>query len=366
MLPNVLAVPLLQAAEVLGCQPIVSYYSTVLANWRYETNDRYNFTHSCENNCSYSCDPFDSTTWINSGVSSTVDEKWFYFASLLVEQHSCAIVPLIKEIYRIIHYSESEQVLETDNNATLEHFLRQLQGHLRRMIDSFKKVRESCLPAVFYNSLRKYLSGPRGYPAHFPNEQIQFGDRCVELDNHQIFEPVKKSLFGASAGQSPLIHALDALFGILHDQPPGTQPRQTDRDLSQSDEVPYLLQMRSYMISSHRNFLTWIESWPISLRLYIQTTATEPFDALTVDSTGTLKLVFNDCIKELDRFRKIHYGVVVEYIINQAHIEDGVLSKGNENAEKADSNVKGTGGTDLVSFLTKVRAAVPRALLDLQ
>ena len=63
------------------------------------------------------------------------------------------------------------------------------------------------------------------------------------------------------------------------------------------------------------------------------------------------------------RFRQIHYGVVVEYIIQPSQTLNGDQSEttNTDVSNTQDENVKGTGGTDLVTFLTKVRQAVPKA-----
>jgi indoleamine 2,3-dioxygenase len=127
---------------------------------------------------------------------------------------------------------------------------------------------------------------------------------------------------GASAGQSPLIHALDVGLSVKHQKLPdsGLNP---------------MLEMRDYLSQKHRNFLN-----ELSVR--------KPLCNHILDSNNVSWLnSYNQVLEELKRFRDTHIQLTTIYIIEQS-IKDRSGSPSRE-------SFVGTGGTDLVKFLKQSR-----------
>jgi indoleamine 2,3-dioxygenase len=323
------------SAKTLGCQPIVSYYSTVLSNW-----------HLLEQTTATGS--FLSAAMI-SGVSGSLDERWFYYTSLLVERQSVHMVPLMKAIYEAIQTSSS-----SSHRALLAH-LTSIKKYLCLMVADLRRVSEHCSPFVFYTHLRQYLNGGIGNSDIFENEEIQYGDRPVPERN---FVPLKYRLYGASAGQSPLIHALDNLFGIQHEEAPSGH---SIRGVN-SGKKSYFQELLGYMIQEHRNFVEWMGSWPKSLKQYITETGGEEGQ----ENNRELKEAFNANIEELENFRRIHFQIVYKYIMQPA-LRQGAGEGGGVsttiNEGPSPMHFKGTGGTELVTFLKHVKKDVSNAFI---
>jgi len=88
--------------------------------------------------------------------------------------------------------------------------------------------------------------------------------------------------------------------------------------------------MRDYMPPKHRQF---IEGLADGESIY-------DFVQVNKDTSPQLAKVFNQCIDELDEFRRAHMEVAVRYVLKQGPDgEDGL----------------GTGGTSFVPFLSEAR-----------
>jgi len=178
-----------------------------------------------------------------------------------------------------------------------------------------------------------------------------------------------------SAAQSALIPFLDICFGIDH---------------SKSKSHEFLLAMRDYMLKPHRQFLEYCEKTACLREYVLQAVADHQIDADGVLSAsgssgnateaGIMKLrdAYNNCVLGIKRFRNGHMKLVSDYIIAQhktnadpagsaaaattsatestsgsADSESGVakVKKSFENS----AGGKGTGGTDLMTFLKPIR-----------
>ncbi len=133
---------------------------------------------------------------------------------------------------------------------------------------------------------------------------------------------------GASAGQSPLIHALDIGLQIQHQAVGG------------SGNNP-MLEMRHYLSQAQRRFLESLEKAP-GLRDYIQ-----------LSGNSDWATAFNRVLEAYKGFRDQHIQLTTVYIIQQAIKERA----GTQSHEKPSPNPSyvGTGGTDLVQFLKQSR-----------
>ena len=131
-------------------------------------------------------------------------------------------------------------------------------------------------------------------------------------------------LAGGSAAQSSLFQAIDAALGISHEH---------------EDSHPFLLAMRRHMPPSHRAFLeTLDEGGPLLRSLVMEHRGDHP----------RLAERYDGAVRALDSFPKTHFEMAVRYITRQAP-EHQVA--------------KGTGGTDLATFLKKTREETKNKLL---
>ena len=80
-----------------------------------------------------------------------------------------------------------------------------IEDAIRKMIRSFKRMKEGCNPTIFYNYIRPYLAGSKGNPS-MPDGVIYDG----------VFDNKPQMFSGGSAAQSTLFPVLDAIFNINH------------------------------------------------------------------------------------------------------------------------------------------------------
>lgn len=158
---------------------------------------------------------------------------------------------------------------------------------------------EQCDPYIFYKRVRPYLTG-------WPEPGI-------------VYEGVSETplkLAGGSAAQSSLFQAIDAAMGVRHEH---------------DNSRPFLLAMRRHMPPLHRAFVETLDEKGPELRaLVMHHRSTHPELARRYDAV----------IEALDGFRKVHFELAVRYITRQAPEPE---------------NAKGTGGTELATFLKTTR-----------
>lgn len=166
--------------------------------------------------------------------------------------------------------------------------LENILTNLEEMCKVIQRMYEKCDSTFFYNQLRPFLSGSKGNS---------------DLPNGLIFESVNgdvyQQFYGGSAAQSSLFQVLDAVFGIEH-----------------ADN--YFKEIRGYMPGKHRKFIEYISSFSLSQVLG------EEYSEL-----------YKKCVSVLKKFRKLHFALVQNYIVKHSK----------------NTNDKGTGGTELNSFL---------------
>lgn len=215
-------------------------------------------------------------------MTGTADESWFFLIMTAIESKGGVILRKIIEIQQSI-------ILKDINHVKQD--LTVIQWVLFEMGELILRMREKCKPEVFYNVIRPYLSG---------------WENNDNLPNGLIYEGVSeqpKKYAGGSAAQSSLLSSIDTAFGIIHAD-------------------PYFQKIKNSMPLKHRQFIEYVKE-NINISGFIDENKDE------ID----LKNSFNLCIREITMFRKLHWGLVHDYIISFIN------------------NGKGTGGTDLKTFL---------------
>lgn len=292
-LPAVLAVPWHVVSEALGRPPVLSYASYALDNWR-----RLN--------------PAEGIALGNIALLQNflggIDEEWFILIHVDIEAKAA---PALATIVPIL-----EAVAE-DCPEELEQHLSRVEAALNRVQETLARMPEHCDPYIYYHRVRPYIHGWKNNPA-LPNGVIYEGVAAYGGEP-QFFR-------GETGAQSSIIPALDALLGIRHED----DPLKT-----------YLMEMRRYMPTKHREFIEAIEQGP-SLRDYLVERKSE---------AGRLIDLYNRCVSGIERFRSLHLEYAAAYIHRQAQTSP---------TNPADV---GTGGTPFMRYLRKHRDETMKYLL---
>ena len=243
-------------------------------------------------------------------------------------------------------------------------YLRELVGVIRDLAQILSSVKEGCDPDVFYRDVRPWFRGEDSSSSSRGGENRKWDFEGMEMDE-TLKEPTELS--GPSAGQSSLIHALDAFLGVdrysQHSkEPTGSFSTQT------SSKSAFLQRMQLYMPRYHRAFLTHLSNNPRPLREVV----------LSLTKSGEhpgLTEAYNESVRALKEFRDLHMVIVALYIVGPAkrarereRAREATVGEGVEEGEGEDIRrrpLKGTGGTDLVKFLKGVRDQTEGTLLPL-
>ncbi|XP_005410595.1 PREDICTED: indoleamine 2,3-dioxygenase 1 [Chinchilla lanigera] len=299
VLPSNIAVPYCELSEKLGLPPILVYADCVLANWKKK-------------------DPRGPMTYENMDILFSFPggdcSKGFFLVSLLVETAAFSAVKVIPTVLQAVQRQDKE---------TLQNTLLDMANCLRNARKVFEEIHGYVDPDLFYNVLRKYLSGWKGNP---------------KLPNGLLYEGVwddPKQFAGGSAGQSSIFQCLDALLGI--EQTTGGGPA-----------AEFIKEMRTYMPPAHKDFLYFLESCP-SVREFVRSR-----------DDADLKEAYDKCVQALVSLRSYHLGVVKTYVLDPAKKQSREEETGSEQLEQEH---RGTGGTDFMNVLKAVRTKTTQSLL---
>ncbi len=222
-----------------------------------------------------------------------VDEDWFFIVTLGVELTGA---PMLACITSAVSGAENGDAMAVTGN------LDQIATTMIAVQRALARMREWCEPHAFYTRIRPWVAG---WPA--PGA---------------VYEGVSQApviYAGGSAGQSALIQSLDALLGIEHTAASG-----------------YLKMIRAYMPIGHRGFVQDVE------RL-------SKVRALCISAGGAATKAYDNAVAEVDKFRRMHMGLAMDYI--------------NKPSGKATGEL-GTGGTDFTDFLRDARMTTARAKIE--
>ncbi len=226
-----------------------------------------------------------------------MDEQWFYLTAVDVEAKGASALQAIVNAQSAVAVGDEDRLISA---------LAQLATTLTTLSSALRRVPEKCDPYIFYHRVRPFVFGWK--------------------EPGIIYEGVSatpQQWAGASAAQSSLLQAIDIGLGIQHSHP-----------VTQS----FLRDVRQYMPIPHRQFLQALEAGP----------GIRPFILNPKRRNTRLNSVYNECIRALETFRKIHMGFSVEYILNQASQAEGAA---------------GTGGTEFVPFLREMGRETKRSVI---
>jgi len=242
-------------------------------------------------------------------------------------------------------------------------YLRELAGVIRDLAGILSSVKAGCDPDVFYRDVRPWFRGEDSSLGSRGEKQCKWVFEGMEMDE-TLREPTELS--GPSAGQSSLIHALDAFLGVDRYSQSKELTGSFSSPLTQtSSKSAFLQRMQLYMPRHHRAFLTHLSNNPRPLREVV----------LSLTKSGEhpgLMEAYNESVRALKEFRDLHMVIVALYIVGPAkrarerERERAAAGEGGEEGEGTRRRpLKGTGGTDLVKFLKGVRDQTKGTLLPL-
>ena len=264
ILPEVLAKPWVQVANILGRPPILSYGSYCLDNW-YRLNK--NEDISLEN------------IGLLTNFLGGVDEDWF------VTIHVC-IEDAAKEAITAAH-----AISKLNKNNSVESFSYQLKliaSSLRKVNTIFSRMPEKCDPYVYYHRVRPFIFGTKDNP-----------DLKKGLIYQNQYKNKPQFFRGETGAQSSIMPFLDGALGIYH----------TEDHLRH-----YLNEMRDYMPPAHRLAIERVE---------MRSKAKE-----IIQQSKKLINEYNKCLEEIRIFRTQHLDFAATYIHKQSQIKKSFVRGG--------------------------------------
>ena len=357
-IPSPITVPLLEVCVQLQLPPVITYSDNVLYNWALKMP---------------SAEPTPALDNLRCLTLFTGkrDEEEFYLASARIELRGVDALEIMRTTMDELFVGDE---LAARRVTRYLHSLVRVLDDLARLLLA---VRDGCAPDVFYHEVRPWFNGADSGSRRWIFEG---------LDAHpELVLPTELS--GPSAGQSSLIHALDAFLGVdhapkqdpsSHSSPiesqvepfpapePTLAPKMSEPTTAHvPPKTPFLTRMRAYMPRHHRNFLGHLGTAPRPLRAAVARTG----DAAFVDA-------YNAALEALRRFRDAHMRIVALYIIGPSHrgpasppilqadTATEALGGHTETGTETTGPLRGTGGTDLVRFLKGVRDRTSEAALE--
>jgi indoleamine 2,3-dioxygenase len=212
------------------------------------------------------------------------DERWFILIHVDIEARAAGALQGIQAAVRAAN---------ENNPAVLEQALEEITISLRAMQATFDRMPEHCNSDVYYFRVRPYI----------------FGFNDVIYEGVEAYGGKPQSFRGQTGAQSSIIPALVAGLGLRHEQTGLTQ---------------HLDIMKDYMPKPHREFVAQMSQSRV--RECVVTNAHH----------GTLAEVYNECLRQMLAFRRLHLHYATTYI-----------------AQKV-ANPVGTGGTLFMDWLAQL------------
>ncbi|WFD35238.1 hypothetical protein MCUN1_002089 [Malassezia cuniculi] len=348
-LPASIAVPLAESSRALGLPPVLTYATTVLWNWGL-------------------IDPAKGMVPENMKIletfTQTASERHFFLTSLLIELHGVKALSLMRDALN--------EAFAADELAMtrIAQYLDELADVIDKLCKVLADVRTDCDPAAFYWDIRPW----------FRAGDSTFAGSGAERRNGWRFEGVEEPEYqqalwtGPSAGQSTLIHAIDVFLDVDHSHTKLRHAKPGFQSAERNGDGTFMQRMQRYMPRLHREFLehlctdTAAEVVTAPARPGAEPESTDhPVRALVMQCLWAgddhpLVCAYDKALSSLRRLRDEHMRVAVHYIVKQA--KRPRVATSSAPGEQDEDKVKGTGGTDLVSFLSDCRKNTQNALLS--
>lgn len=195
----------------------------------------------------------------------------------------------------LVACSKVQRSVEVDQPNAVQEGLEAIADSLDAQTAIMQRMTEGNDPSVFATEFRPFYEG--------------FDD--VVYEGVDAYNGDVQSFRGGSGAQSSVLPSIDAALGIEHES---------------SILIEKLRDMHTYMPESHRSAVAAFRSGP-DVRPYVAD-----------QDDPELETAYNRCARGLAEFRRIHLGQVVQYI------------------REVTDETEGTGGTEYMPFLEKLRA----------
>ncbi|ETS64101.1 hypothetical protein PaG_01336 [Moesziomyces aphidis] len=391
--PAAIAVPWVQLSQKLDLPPVLTYATTVLWNWQYIDPTR-------------GLEP--DNLRIVETFTGTPSEHHFFFTSLLIEARGVEALQLMR--VSLDEAFVADRVARRRIAANLNKLALVLQDLTRLLHD----VRNGCDPKIFYWGIRPWFVG---------SDTVDKGEEIGWHFEGVDPEGVKRVFSGPSAGQSTVIHAVDVFLDVDHTRRKErlNRPAVTSNGDARGADATFMERMSLYMPGHHRAFLSHLRS--IS---FDDADDADDEDAVAEDDASAagseaeqeqprerphpirslalkaqtdehdegLPAAYDNALTQLKALRDEHMKIAYLYIVAQARgspppayaplpkgftgepAVDRKLAKARAQSDEAEADAaldtasndngggaKGTGGTDLVSFLRDCRVNTIDALI---
>lgn len=302
VLPKKLALPFYLVSKKLGLPPVLTHAAVDLWNWRLKDKTKEQTVENME---------------LISSITGSPSESCFYLVMTEIEYIGGKIINDLLTLPCLVKQNKTNEILS---------ILKMLNITITDITRIIPKMYTGCLPEIFYNVLRKYLNGW----AETPVKHLIFEGVVVDNPEDGISAIVQHNgnlatsfvCKGGSAAQSSLIQFFDLALNVKHESECTSE---------------FLNEMLKYMPDEHRNLL----------KKYKDKTDSYPLDKYINTCNNDVMLeIYNNCTNNLVKFRKAHLGLVYLYIIQ---MKNKLNTENNINIES--KGLKGTGGTELKSFL---------------
>jgi len=258
VLPEALAKPWTQVANILGRPPILSYASYCLDNW-YRLNKKENI--SLEN------------VGLLTNFLGGVDEDWFVTIHVCIEDAAREAI------------GAADSISKLNDKNSVKDFSDQLKliiSSLRKVNAIFSRMPEKCDPYVYYHRVRPFIFGTKDNP-----------DLKKGLIYKNQYNNKPQFFRGETGAQSSIMPFLDGALGIYH----------TEDHLRH-----YLNEMRDYMPPKHRRSIEIVEKRSNAKSCILE--------------SKKLTSEYNKCLEEIRKFRAQHLEFAATYIHKQSQIKN--------------------------------------------
>lgn len=351
-LPPPIAVPLLEVSEHLEVPPVATYASLCLWNFKPLFVDE-------------GIDNLENLATLNT-FTGALDESWFYLVSVAIEARGAPIISLMLTAIAAARVGDA---------ATVTRCLRTFAERLDDLGSLLQRMNESCDPTIFYHRIRPFLAGSKNMAeAGLPHGVIY--DDGSGTEQYRQYS-------GGSNAQSSIIQFFDIVLGVDH-HPTGEKRSRADSFSDREDRASgpkhnFIMEMRRYMPGPHARFLGDVQR-VANIRDFVE----------DHQSDVQLCIAYDACLSMLRALRDRHIAIVTRYIVvpsrevrarsrsrspeaTRRRLNLATASSRHDPSkerrvpanspqgiafpagDKKRDNLKGTGGTALISFLKQAR-----------
>ena len=257
-LPEVITLPWVKVAKILGRPPILSYASYCLDNW-------------------FKIDVDEKISLENVGLITNflggVDEDWFVTIHVCIEDAASEAITAANDLAEMNEDNSESDILKS---------LKSIKRSLKKVNHIFSRMPEKCDPYIYYHRVRPFIFGTKDNP-----------DLKKGLIYKGQYNNKPQFFRGETGAQSSIIPFLDGVLGIYH---------------TKDSLRHYLNEMRDYMPPDHRKMIEKVEKSSQALRL--------------INGSKKLINEYNNWLEEIRTFRDLHLEFAGIYIHKQSQIKN--------------------------------------------